>query len=251
MPREHNHNREVVESIVVPEPISFNVEPDGGINYRKKLNEVPLVPVSGSKIEMSAIEAPNRVSSTTFAGGQRVLYRYSPDRTKLVSVQTVGKVRVKVRDEKARPLEGVQFTVIALMEDEAPMNLAILTTDQMGYGSIDLSHIEADPLLELRLIPVTEDSTRENVSFEILHAHMYEGIRDAGLPHELILNKDLLKRIIRVPSGTGTITIDYPDSADIRNSPASFDQSISVEGADCTLSIARNLQQDSFSSGRS
>lgn len=245
MPREH-HNGEVMESIVVPEPISFNVERDGGIDYRKKLQETPLVPVSGSEIEDSAIEEPHRVSSTTFAGGQRVLYRYSSDRTKLVSVQTVGKVRVRVRDEKATPLEGVQFTVIALMENEAPMSLAILTTDKMGYGSIDLSHIEADPLLELRLVPITEDSPRESVSFEILHAHMHEGIRDAGLPHELILSEDLLKRIIRVPPGTGTITIDYPDSADIRNSPASFDQSISVEGADCTLSIARNFATRQF-----
>jgi hypothetical protein len=206
------------------------------------VNPAPLVGPSPVEIEAVGAEPGTHRVGRELDYDRRALLADLPGSHDPVREQTLGKVRVWAHQPDGTPVGGLQLRVKGRRGQESATEWATVTTDQFGYAAVELSYVDATGLSELTLVPLLSIA---GGALDILRQHV-DHRRDLGTPHEYVVDTAVIADLLNANAVLNPPTIDFPDAADLRNSPRSFDQSIAVEGDDCTLSIARNYATRQF-----
>lgn len=145
---------------------------------------------------------------------------------KLVSVDTVGKLRGQVNDTGGEAAGNVPFRIVA--DDAASGERIVLrhgSTDAHGYFSVNLSNTFVDRIDNVAVEVGIGDDNETRQSFPVRKSSLATH-RDLGIAHQLNVNPELVAKIKpKIPGDLAPRqpgTIEDPDAADIANSPQSF-----------------------------
>lgn len=158
----------------------------------------------------------------------------------LAPLETLGKVRLRLRDDTGAPLAYAVFRVVARPAGgDEPVVLADAVADETGYASINLSAVERDRVDDLAVevaAPSGADSAVLRVPIDRAHFATH---RDAGIPHEIAVPREIARAVPR-SADTPSPRIDDPDARDVENSPQSF--SFATENVDGTCCVEPNAE---------
>lgn len=152
--------------------------------------------------------------------------RREEDGTRLVELETLGKVRMRLLSEAQDPVPVMPFQIVAQIgEEEDPVVLRNGYTDAYGYASVSLKNVKVDRVRELYVkVGPSASVDDEHVwrRFDILESQL-KSHRDLGLVHTLEIPEAIREgRPTLPPENAESGTIEEPDAADARNSPQSF-----------------------------
>lgn len=155
----------------------------------------------------------------------------------LAPVETVGKVRLRIRGEDRQPRGDVAFRILARPAAGAdPVVLAAGVADHAGYAAVNLSGVAQARVAELIVEfepPAAGGGAAAAFRVAIGRPH-FASHRDAGIPHEIVLPASA-GVAARPGAGTLAARLDDPDAHDVANSPESF--SFATENVDGTCCL--------------
>jgi Protein of unknown function (DUF4056) len=207
-----------------------------------------ITPVRGPKHRDVKILSPDRLvaSGGSNAYPRKILAEKSAN--VLAPVETVGKVRLRLRAESGLPRGDVAFRILA--RTAASAELVVIATgiaDLAGYASVNLSGVAQNRVAEL-IVEFESSAAGSTIApafqVSIGRAH-FATHRDAGIPHDIVLPASA-GVTVRTGAENLAARLDDPDAQDLANSPESFSFATANVDGTCCLKPTAELAARQF-----